>query len=301
LGSLVFTVLQGGEAIGPQKYVLPHHPDLIYQLRIAPFRAPGEAAARAALLLIQDVTEHEHAQRLEVEAANLRLVKAMAEHLAHEIGNAVVPISTHQQLLKDQIGDPEFQESLAGALASGVKRISRLASQMVFLAREWNGDFNQLVSIGDLIVEAFHEAHTYHPGKKVAQLSFNKQSAPWKVKADPKALRHAFSEIMLNALQANPENPTVAVKLQETKGESPVLRVEVRDSGKGFTPETAERAPEPFFSTRNVGLGIGLTVTRRIIESHHGQIEIHASGEGEHGVVSISLPLDPSAEKLSAS
>jgi signal transduction histidine kinase len=112
------------------------------------------------------------------------------------------------------------------------------------------------------------------------------------VKADPKALRHAFSEIMLNALQANPENPVVAVNLQERKGANPVLTVEVHDRGKGFTAETAERAPEPFFSTRNVGLGIGLTVSRRIIESHRGRIEIAPSPEGQHGVVRVSLPLD---------
>lgn len=292
LGSMIFGVLQGGEGVAPMRYIFPQTPERIYRLEIVPFRASGDATARAALFLIEDITEHEHAQRLELEAANLRLIKAMAEHLAHEIGNAVVPISTHQQLMKEQIGDLEFQESLSNALAGGVKRISRLASQMVFLAREWNGDFSQLVSIGDLIVEAFHEAHTYHPGKKIAQLSFNKKAAPWKVKADPKALRHAFSEIMLNALQANPENPTVSVNLEETKGDQHLLTVEVRDSGKGFTSETAEHASEPFYSTRNVGLGIGLTVTRRIIESHHGQIEIPASTQGEPGIVRVSLPLD---------
>jgi signal transduction histidine kinase len=167
---------------------------------------------------------------------------------------------------------------------------------MVFLAREWDGDFGDDVPIGDLIVEAFHEAHMFHPGKKIAQLSFNKKSAPWKLKADSKALRHAFSEIMLNALQANPENPIVSVDLQEAKGTAPSLKVEVRDSGKGFTTETAKRAPEPFFSTRNVGLGIGLTVSRRIIESHHGSIEIPTTIDSGNGIVRVSLPL--TAEEL---
>ena len=290
LGSLVYTVLKTGVAVPMFKQTFANTQDRIFSVEIVPFRASGQGP-QGALLLLEDVTEHERAKRLETEASNLRLVKSMAEHLAHEIGNALVPISTHQQLLNDQISDPEFQESLNVALANGVKRISRLANQMVFLAREWQGDFGDNVSIGDLIVEAFHEAHTFHPGKKVAQLSFNKKAAPWKVKADSKALRHAFSEIMLNALQANPENPVVAVDLQESKGGVPGLNVEVRDSGKGFTPETAKRAPEPFYSTRNVGLGIGLTVSRRIIESHHGSIEIPASLEGGAGVVRVSLPL----------
>lgn len=290
LGSLVYSVVKGGASVAPFKHVFDTAPDHIFSVEIVPFRA--DVGPNAALLLIEDITQVERAQRLETEASNLRLVRSMAEHLAHEIGNALVPISTHQQLLKDSINDREFQESLGSALAGGVKRITRLANQMVFLARDWHGEFGDAVSIGDLIVEAFQDAHTHHPGKKVAQLSFNQKAASWKVKADPKALRHAFSEIMLNALQANPENPIVAVNLEERKGARHVLTVEVHDRGKGFTAETAERAPEPFFSTRNVGLGIGLTVSRRIIESHHGRIDITPSPEGQHGIVRISLPLD---------
>lgn len=291
LGSRIFTVIKTGVGIPSFKYQFLQSPELIYRIAILPFRARNTATTNAALLLIEDVTEHERARVLETEASNLRLVKSMAEHLAHEIGNALVPLSTHQQLLKDSITDPEFQESLATAMANGVKRISRLANQMVFLARDWKADRDETVQLSDLIVEAFHEAHTFSPGKKMAQLSFSKTLEPWKVAGDPKALRHAFSEIILNALQANPDDPNVAVNIQEERpGDQPILGVEVHDSGSGFTPEAAQRAQEPFFSTRNVGLGIGLTVSRKIIESHRGQIEIPPSRTGEHGLVRISLP-----------
>ena len=293
LGSRVFTVIKTGETTPPFRYDnLQSAPGRVFRVTILPFRTASSAGGNAALLIIEDVTEHERAQRLEIETSNLRLVKSMAEHLAHEIGNSLVPLSTHQQLLKESINDPEFQESLSVVLASGVKRISRLSNQMVFLAREWKGEFRESVQIADLIVEAFHEAHTFHPGKKLAQLQFNKDISPWKITGDHKALRHAFSEIILNALQANPEDPNVAVRLAENPDGSPELQVEVRDSGTGFDPETAQRAPEPFFSTRNVGLGLGLTVSRKIIESHHGKIEIPHPQKGEPGLVRVSLPLE---------
>jgi signal transduction histidine kinase/DNA-binding NarL/FixJ family response regulator len=294
LGSMVFTAIKSGVGVPPFAFQFPHAPDLHYRVGIMPFRFHGAQTPSAALLIIEDVTEHVRAQRLEIETSNLRLVKSMAEHLAHEIGNSLVPLSTHQQLLKDSIGDPEFQESLSTALAGGVKRISRLANQMVFLAREWQGDFREAVQISDIVVEAFHEAHTFHPGRKVAQLSFGKSEVPdWKITGDQKALRHAFSEIILNALQANPEDPNVEVNFRQAPHGAPGIQVEVRDSGKGFTQEIALRAPEPFFSTRNVGHGLGLTVSRKIIESHHGKIEIPTGGKtGEHGVVRILLPLE---------
>ncbi len=292
LGSMVFTVIKTGVPIPAFKHQSAHLPGSTHRISIVPFRTQTAAATNSALLLVEDITEHERAVRLETEASNLRLVKSMAEHLAHEIGNALVPLSTHQQVLKESINDPEFQESLSGAMSGGVKRIARLANQMVFLAREWQGEFGESVMLSDLIVEAFHEAHAYHPGKKIAQLAFNKSIAPWKISGDHKALRHAFSEIILNALQANPDDPNVAVSIETAKaGDAPSLKVEVRDTGKGFTLETAQRAQEPFFSTRNVGLGIGLTVSRKIIESHHGSIDIPQSQTGEPGVVRVSLPL----------
>lgn len=293
LGSMVFSAIKSGVGVPPFNYQFPHAPALHYRIGIMPFRFDGAQSPSAALLIIEDVTEHVRAQRLEIETSNLRLVKSMAEHLAHEIGNSLVPLSTHQQLLKDSIGDPEFQDSLANALANGVKRISRLSNQMVFLARDWQGDFHEAVPISDIIVEAFHEAHTFHPGSKLAQLSFGKSEAPpWKIAGDHKALRHAFSEIILNALQANPEDPNVEVNFREAASGTPGIEVEVIDSGKGFTEEVAQRAPEPFFSTRNVGLGLGLTVSRKIIESHNGKIEIPPEASGKHGVVRIRLPLE---------
>ena len=291
LGSVIFTALKTGVGCPPLRYQFPHAPDQTFTIEVRPFRASEAAGGNAALVRIEDVTEHERAQKLEIETSNLRLVKSMAEHLAHEIGNSLVPLSTHQQLLKESIGDPEFQDSLSHAMASGVRRISRLANQMAFLAREWAADFRESVNIADLIVEAFHDAHTFHPGKKVAQLSFNKDVAPWKVSGDHAALRHAFSEIILNALQANPDDPNVSVKLREDNSGDHRLDVEVRDTGKGFTNEAASRAPEPFYSTRTVGLGIGLTVSRKIIESHHGTIEIEPSQTGQNGLVRVSLPL----------
>jgi signal transduction histidine kinase/DNA-binding response OmpR family regulator len=291
LGSKVFTVMKTGESSPPFRCEFEHAPGASYRATINPFKSKKSGAVNAALLILEDVTQAEKSQRLEIEASKLRLITSMAEHLAHEIGNSLVPISTHQQLLENKFEDAEFRQSLSEALESGVKRISRLANQMVFLARD-KTDFADKIRVSELIVEAFREAHTFF-ADKIARLNFDKSSEPWMIAGDHKALRHAFSEVMLNALQANPGDPNVAVSVEESKDESGghLLHVDVRDAGAGFSPETAEKAQEPFFSTRNVGLGLGLTVTRKIIESHRGSVEINPSRPGQHGVVRISLPL----------
>ena len=291
LGSRVFTVMKSGVSIPPFKYQFPGNKEVFYQVTITPFATQRSATPNAALLIIEDVTQNERAQRLEVESSNLRLVNSMAEHLAHEIGNTVVPISTHQQLLKERMDDPEFVESLSEALSTGVKRISRLASQMMFLARD-KTDFGEKIRVSELITEAFQDAYAYQNGKP-PKVPLSKESEQWTIEGDHKALRHAFTEVILNALQANPKDPAVGVRIREGDSATgaPHLRVEVTDTGAGFTSEAARRAQEPFFSTRNVGLGIGLTVTRKIVEGHHGKVEIPPPEKGQSGVVSISLPL----------
>jgi nitrogen fixation/metabolism regulation signal transduction histidine kinase len=73
------------------------------------------------------------------------------------------------------------------------------------------------------------------------------------------------------------------------------LKIEIQDNGAGFTPEIASKVPSPFYTTRNVGLGLGLTVTRKIIETHQGKLEIVPTRAGQSGLVRISLPVDTAA------
>jgi len=291
LGSKLFTVTKTGQSFEPFNYV-PANSSKTYEVTMRPFRAKLGDEANAAMLVIEDITEGEHAKQLEIEASNLRLIKSMAEHLAHEIGNSAVPLSTHHQLLVEKFDDPEFRDSLSKALEDGVKRISRLANQMVFLARDKHEGGEQ-ISVADLLSDAFRDAYQYYTGEPPKPLDIERGKSPWTIKGDRKALRHAFSEVILNALQANPKDPKVVVKMdQGPESNAPVINVEVRDSGAGFSPETAQKAPDPFFSTRTVGLGLGLTVSRKIIENHNGKIEIPASKKGEPGTVRIQLPFN---------
>jgi nitrogen fixation/metabolism regulation signal transduction histidine kinase len=66
----------------------------------------------------------------------------------------------------------------------------------------------------------------------------------------------------------------------------------VQDSGTVFSAEAANKAAEPFFTTRKVGLGLGLAVTSKIIQTHAGKMEIPPPRTGVPGLVRVSLPLD---------
>jgi len=76
----------------------------------------------------------------------------------------------------------------------------------------------------------------------------------------------------------------------------PALQIEVRDNGADFMSEAAQKVSSPFFSTRNVGLGLGLAVPRKIVETHAGKLGIVPFATAKAGVVRISLPLSAPAE-----
>ena len=294
IGTRVYQVLKTGTAIPTFKF--EPEADTVYNVTIVPFQRQNAAQPASALLMVEDLTQSEQLRRLEIEAANLRLVRTMADRLAHEVGNAMVPLSTHQQLLADKYKDPEFRASLDAALADGVKRVTRLINQMRFLARDSVAS-QEAFPVNPLIEEAYEEARKHQP-VKAAQLKYEDGAKPIVMTGDRAALKHALTEVILNALQANPTDPKIGVRLHaDANGNGIIhdLQIEVQDNGSGFTPEAVQKAPSPFFTTRNVGLGLGLTVSRKIIETHHGKLEIVPRKSGQSGIVRISLPVEPAA------
>ena len=292
LGAKIYQVLKTGAVMGPYRYEPESSPGTIYSISVVPFQRANSTVPISALLTADDLTQAEQLRNLEAEAANLRLIRSMADRMAHEIGNAMVPLSTHQQLLVEKYKDKEFRESLDHALADGVKRVSRLVSQMRFLAREGHIE-QETVSVGKLVEESYQEARK-HLNVENAQLELEDGGKPIVITGDHAALKHALAEIFLNALQANPKEPKIIVRLKTVaNGEGKQnLEIEVQDNGAGFTPEAAEKVPSPFFTTRAVGLGLGLTVSEKIIETHDGKLEIVPPQSGQHGIVRVLLLVD---------
>ena len=287
LGTKIYQVLKTGAALEPFRYEPENASGVAYKVSVLAFQHGNSSVPVSVLLTAEDLTESEQLSRLEVEASRLRLIKSMSYRLVNEIGNAIVPLSTHHQLLNESFNDPDFRKSLDGALGESIKRIMRLNNQMRFLARE--GQFDQeTFAVRKLVEEAFAEA-TRHQPHGSAQLHLENADPLQTIVGDRAALKHALAEIMLNALQSNPAGTKIEVRLLAVGGNGDrTLTIEVRDNGGGFSAETARKVPAPFFTTRNVGLGLGLTVSQKIIETHHGRLEVVASPSG---LVRVSLPM----------
>jgi hypothetical protein len=183
------------------------------KIRRAPFTASASCRFSAAippcpvsaLLTADDLTQTEQLRNLEVEAANLRLIKAMADRLAHEIGNAMVPLSTHQQLLAEKFRDPEFRE--VARPRAGRRRQTRLApAQSNALSGARRAGIDRRSSPWNPSSRRPTRRRASISPAEAAQLQCENGGKPIVITGDRAALKHALAEIMLNALQANPKD-----------------------------------------------------------------------------------------------
>lgn len=119
---------------------------------------------------------------------------------------------------------------------------------------------------------------------------------PLQVFADAQQMEQVFLNILLNAIQAMPRGGTVTLR---TFPEPPLLpwagvRVEIADTGAGIPAEYLHRVFGPFFTTKEGGTGLGLSVSRQIVAAHGGELGVE-SQEGRGSRFTIRLPMVPSA------
>ena len=274
VGSKVFDVLKTGKPVSDYKFHAPGEPDRSYQISVTPFRQESsplppprwwwwKIAPRPTACSIWR-------SRPPICAWSSKWPNAWPTRSA----TPSCPSPPTSNCCRERGADPEFQESLAAAMEDGVKRVSRLVDQMRFLARDHVSKVES-VPVKQLIEEAFREARAYHPSATVL-LQYESSGEPLTISCDRQGLQHAFAEIILNALQANTSSCQVQVRTRSETDSSGSrwARIEVQDSGAGFSAEAAGKASEPFFTTRKVGLGLGLAVTSKIIQTHAGKLEI---------------------------
>ena len=265
-------------------------PGAVYRVSVIPLRLAAGSLPQTALLLLEDFTLINAAQRAEIESSNLKLIGLIARRFAHEIRNSLVPLTTHQQLFDAEIGNVEFRDSLKAALTRETQRIQRFTDQMLLLARS-DQPATELAPLDELLRTSFEKSRAYAGGE--AELEIQSDLPPVMLRCNRPSLAHAFQEIFLNGLQSSGAEPRLAVSLNAaptTDGRAELV-IQVRDTGGGFAAESAGRATEPFYTTRNTGVGLGLTIARRVIEAHQGRLVVLPRRlPGDPDVV-IHLPL----------
>ncbi len=230
-------------------------------------------------------------QRLagDLDAVELKAWDDMARVLAHEMMNSLTPIASLSQSLDALLRDGSRNEEVAAALETITRRSQGL---LRFVERYRKvADLPQpqpqvlplrelLAGVERLIRPALDERHI--------ALAIRVAPMELAVRADPDLLEQALINLLRNAADAAAESQQPGIEIDcRTEGDRCVI--DVRDNGAGLTPEQREQIFVPFYTTKPGGSGIGLSLARRIAQSHGGRIAVLENAP-RGAVFRLSLP-----------
>lgn len=205
----------------------------------------------------------------------------------HEIRNPLVAIGGFARLIEHDPGLNKNSFRNLKIIQEEVGRLERLLNIFSDLTKKDVYRFEH-VDVAELLqhVVAFMGRQGADEGKEVVlDLAFN----PPRLLLDKDKISQVLINLVRNALEACASGDRISVRLGQDQN-SGFLRIDIADNGQGISRESLNKLFEPFFTTKKDGTGLGLAVSKRIVEDHGGSLKIN-SQTGEGTIVSIYLPL----------
>jgi signal transduction histidine kinase len=239
--------------------------------------------------MVQKLREERALEEKLREAEHLSGIAQLAKSIAHEIRNPLNFISLSIDHLRNkhaphEIKDKEAFESLIISIKHEIQRLNKLVGDFLDYGRPLKlslkeTDINSLINEVVSLVRAKAEKD----GIKI-----NTQLAPLPaLYIDPELIKTCIFNIILNAFQAMHSGGPLTLSTNKSDNRAYIV---IEDTGIGVSKDNLQKVFDPFFSTKIAGLGLGLAMTKRVVEDHGGRV-IFQSIEGKGSTVTISLPI----------
>ena len=214
----------------------------------------------------------------------------LTQAVAHEIKNPLNVIS----LTIDHLGNKFMQmdragsykiAGLIGTVKDEIARLGQMAGDLMNYGRPAPLSVEK-VDVRGLVRETISLVRAQADEQDVQINIEDDDGIPANVMGDRERLKSCLSNITINAIQAMPTGGRLTAGVHKSDG---TVQVTVADTGVGISPESISKIFEPYFSTKKSGFGLGLAVTKKIIEEHHGSIYVD-SEEGAGTTFTVTLP-----------
>jgi PAS domain S-box-containing protein len=249
------------------------------------------------IAFVMDNTDRKRAEVTLLKQEKLASAGRLAATIAHEINNPLEAVTNLLYLTRQAPGLPENAQQMLKTADEELQRVTHTAKQTLGFYRESTQarDVDLAQAIGDVL--SVYARKLEHRGIRV-ETDFRARPI---VRAFDGELRQVFSNVINNAADAMAQGGRLRIRLSHAAdGPQPFVRVTFADEGSGIERAVRSHIFEPFFTTkRDVGTGLGLWVTKQLVEKHGGRISLRSStGPAHRGTTfSIVLPERVSQEK----
>jgi signal transduction histidine kinase/DNA-binding response OmpR family regulator len=296
LGAIVMVNTTGGRMCGTEELAL------------------AEELAQRAALAVDNAGLYKAAQKARAEAERANLAKdSFLAMLSHELRTPLTPVLTSVLALEQEENLPEGTRASLQMIRRNVELEARLIDDLLDLTRISKGKVQLSLEEVDAHSLLRNAVEICQADIDYKNLSLETALTAEKVslEADPARLQQIFWNLIKNAVKFTPDGGRLAIRTANSDGQ---LRVEVSDSGMGIDADTLPKIFNAFEQgerTRLGGLGLGLAISKALVETHHGSLTAESPGrnqgatftatfpvaENHAGASAVSVPSTPTARK----
>jgi PAS domain S-box-containing protein len=271
---------------GQARYRIEGGRTLHLGVSVIPLLSSGETP-KGALALLADLTEIVELRERLFLKENLARLGEMTAGIAHEFRNGLATILGNARLLTGSRPTPEASQAIVDAVVAESQSLARVVTEFLQFAKPEPLHL-ETVDLHALLAGLLDELK---PKAAEADVLLALTGEPVRLDADEPLLRKAFSNLLANAIEAVADRPIgdrrVVVEVRASIGSA---TVRVRDNGPGVDPGSREKIFTPFFTMKERGTGLGLSVVQKIVVSHNGTVELEDTRGGASFLVRLPLP-----------
>jgi signal transduction histidine kinase len=223
-----------------------------------------------------------------IHSERLASIGMMSATFAHEVRNPLTSLKTFAQLMPEKYNDEEFRTTFSKIVEGEIEKIDGLIGDLLDFSTEKKASRVNNFDLVDLVDETIN----YVKGKfdfeqKNITVEKKYKESEINMSGDATNLRQAFVNIITNGCQAMNGNGLLRVEIDQNRRN---VDIAITDTGKGIHPDDVSKIFDPFITTKEVGVGLGLAISKRIVEDHKGKI-IVKSELSKGSTFTISLPV----------
>ncbi len=242
-----------------------------------------------AVVTLEDVSEIKALTEQLIRADRLAAMGELTAGVAHEVRNPLGVIRASVQLLEDAQCDPDRIAESADVIKQEIDRLDKVIKALLDFGRPSKPTMMR-TSPTEVLQDVILFTGRFARQSDVAIEERFPDDLP-EVLADPDQLKQVLLNLITNAVQAMDEADGGTITLS-ARVEGDFVAMSVSDSGPGIPAEEMSKVFDPFYSTRDAGTGLGLTIVHRIVDEHGGHIEVESGPEGATFTVVIPVAVD---------
>jgi two-component system sensor histidine kinase HydH len=230
-----------------------------------------------SVIILRDLRDIRSLEKQIQRSERLASLGRMAAGIAHEIRNPLGSIKGFAQYFRNKFSDGSEDRNYAVVMINEVDRLNRVIQDLLNFAKPQEPKLST-VEIKSLIRHGLKLVQPDIQANNIQVIESFSEEPPITIMADTDMITQVFLNLFLNAIEAMDSDGRLEIGLFEKEEQLEIL---VSDTGSGIPKENLSRIFDPFFTSKKEGTGLGLAIVYRIIENHHGEIEVNSDpGKG---------------------